>query len=129
MEVLYERRGDYLLPCITLREKPPPPELAEPLGNYARMRRAYLKEHRPIQYTRLLLTEQLFSHIRMVDDEASKRIEAIMSDILVFQPLPDKATDGLAWAAHMNTVKHTAEKMALDELVYGSYFPGAFTRA
>ena len=117
MELTYSRVGDFLLPDIILNE--PPPELIEPLGKYGRMRRAYLKEHRPIQYTRLLLTEQLFSHLRKVDDDASSRIEAIMSDILVFQPPPDKATDGLAWAAHMNEIKRMAEETVSADLIYG----------
>jgi hypothetical protein len=55
----------------------------------------------------------------MVDDEASKRIGAIMSDILVFQPPPDKATDGLAWAAHMAEIKRIAEETVSADLIYG----------
>ena len=50
MEFSYIRAGEYLLPDITLREKPPPDDITEPLGRYARMRRVYLWEHRTIQY-------------------------------------------------------------------------------
>jgi hypothetical protein len=37
------------------------------------MRRAFLKEHAPITYNRLLLTEQLFPHLREVDAIADER--------------------------------------------------------
>nr|WP_281352921.1 TnpV protein [Anaerocolumna sedimenticola] len=33
-------------------------------GCYDRMRRAFLKEHLPIEYGRVLLSEQLFPHLR-----------------------------------------------------------------
>ena len=69
----YFRCGDYLLPGITLNDPPNP----EPLGRYARMRRAYLKEHRPILYNRLLLTERLFPHLREIDKAATHRFEVI----------------------------------------------------
>jgi hypothetical protein len=107
-----------LIPNITLRERAPPDEFAEPLGRYARMRQVYLREHCPIQYSRLILTEQLFPHARKVDEEAHRRLEAIMSDILVFQPPPDKSKDSLSWAAHMTAIKELAERMVLDEIVY-----------
>ena len=70
-EIIYHRVGDYLLPNITLRHPPPP--MAEPLGRYARMHRAYLKEHRPILYTRLLLTEELYPLLWEIDETASER--------------------------------------------------------
>jgi len=118
--ISYERVGDYLLPAIVLRD--PLPDGVEanvnPLGRYARMRRTFLKEHRPIQYNTLLLKEQLFPHLREVDEAAKKRLDAIMSDILVFNPPPDKAADGLGWAAHMAEIRRTAEHMMLDEVVY-----------
>ncbi|MDR0249400.1 MAG: TnpV protein [Oscillospiraceae bacterium] len=116
MLIEYISHGDYLLPNIVLDE--PPRELAEPITRYGAMRRAYLREHHPITYNQLLLTERLFPHLREVQSDAHKRLDCIMSDILVFRPPPDKAADGLAWAAHMTDVHRTAEKMMLDEIVY-----------
>ena len=94
MELTYSRVGDYLLPDIKLSD--PPPELTEPITKYGAMRRAYLKEHRPITYSRLLLTERLFPHLREVQAAAQARLDGIMSDILIFNPAPDKNADSLA---------------------------------
>jgi hypothetical protein len=115
-QIEYMLVGDYLLPCITLNE--PPRELTEPITKYGAMRRTFLREHRTITYSRLLLTERLFPHLREVQQAAHERLDSIMSDILVFNPPPDKAADGLAWAAHMEAVHRIAEKMMLDEVVY-----------
>ena len=52
--------GDYLLPCIRLSDPPDAP----PLGRYGRMHKEYLREHRPILYSRLVLS-------------AASRLEAI----------------------------------------------------
>ena len=71
----YIRCGDYLLPNIILSE--PPPEVTEPLGRYARMRRSYLREHRTILYNQLLLSERLFPHLREVDESARNRLAEI----------------------------------------------------
>jgi hypothetical protein len=116
MEIDYIRVGDYLLPNIVLSE--PPRELTEPITKYGAMRRSFLKEHRTITYNRLLLTERLFPHLREVQQAAHERLDSIMSDILVFNPPPDKAADSIAWAAHMADIHCIAEKMMLDEIVY-----------
>ena len=112
----YERRGDYLIPCIVLNE--PPREQTEPITRYGAMRRSFLREHRSITYSRLILTERLFPHLRKVQKNANERLDCIMSDILALHPPPDKAADGIAWATFMETVKRTAEKMMLNEVVY-----------
>jgi hypothetical protein len=80
-EITYSWHGDYLLPDIRLseplREELPSDdstwEKYPPIGRFGRMRRAFLKEHRPIEYSRLLLTEQLFPHLREVDAIANQR--------------------------------------------------------
>ena len=41
----YTRNGDYLIPNLKLDKQP-----EKPLGKYGRMRRAYLKENRPLLY-------------------------------------------------------------------------------
>jgi hypothetical protein len=72
MEITYTLVGDYYLPNIALTPVPAE-DKSTPLGRYARMRRAFLKEHRPIEYSKLLLSEQLFPHLREVDAIADER--------------------------------------------------------
>ena len=74
-ELTYSRVGDYLLPNIKLDE--PPPGLAKPLGRYGMMHKAFLKEHRPILYARLLLSERLYPLCREIDQAAATRLAAI----------------------------------------------------
>ena len=74
-QIEYTRHGDYLLPNIVLNE--PPREVTEPITRYGAMRRAYLREHRPITYSRLLLTERLFPHLREVQQAAHERFDRI----------------------------------------------------
>jgi hypothetical protein len=70
--IKYELVGDYYLPLIALKPIPAE-EKTTPLGRYARMRRVFLKEHRPIEYSRLLLSEQLFPPLREIDTIADER--------------------------------------------------------
>jgi hypothetical protein len=69
MEISYSLVGDYYLPDLILSDPPDAP----PIGRYGRMRRAFLKEHLPITYSRLLLSERLFPHLRDVDTIAEER--------------------------------------------------------
>jgi len=112
----YTYHGEYLLPDIVLSD--PPRELTEPITKYGAMRRAFLKEHHTITYNKLLLTERLFPHLREVQQKAHNRLDSLMADILILRPPPDKATDSLAWAAHMGEIHRIAEKIMLDEIVY-----------
>ena len=114
MGIFYKQVGDYLLPNLVLSDPPDAP----PIGRYGRMRKEFLKTHRSITYSRLLLTERLFPHLREVDQCAHYRLDRLMSDIAALNQPPDKAADGLVWAAHMTEVRSTAEKMMLDEVVY-----------
>jgi hypothetical protein len=112
----YTQAGDYLLPDLKLNE--PPRELTEPLGRYARMRKAYLKDHRQITYSRLLLTERLFPHLREIEKAAAARLTQVMNALTEMNPLPDKATAQMEWTAAMNALKAQAEEMVLNELIY-----------
>ena len=70
-EITYTLVGDYLIPNIILQE--PQSELVKPLGRYAAMRQAFLREHRSVTYNTLLLSERLFPHLRDVDAIADER--------------------------------------------------------
>jgi len=87
MKITYHRVGDYLIPDITLREKPPTDGFGEPLGRYARMRRAYLREHRPMFYNTLLLSERLYPLLREVDETANERRKRGVSEEVILTEL------------------------------------------
>jgi hypothetical protein len=112
----YEMRGDYLLPDIQLSE--PPMEETNPLGRYARMRKAFLGDYRKITYSKLLLAEKLYPHLREVDEAATQRMEQIMASLTAKASLPDKEADPMKWTAAMNTLKAQAEEVILSELIY-----------
>jgi hypothetical protein len=82
-KIIYRVSGDYLLPNIALSDPPN----AEPLGRYGRMHRAYLKEHRPILYNQLLLSERLFPLLREIDISANERRESGCSEEVILAEL------------------------------------------
>ena len=111
-ELTYTKNGDYLIPDLTLSETP---EDARPLGKYGRLRRSYLQEHRPGLYSRLVLSEKLFPHLREIDETANRRLEQMMP-AGVTEEL--KARDQTKWVGLMNSLKAQAEEIILSELVY-----------
>jgi len=78
MIITYTRVGDYLLPNIKLRDPP------VPLGLFGKMHREFLRENRPILYSRLLLSEKLYPLCCEIDETAKNRLSLGMStsDIL-----------------------------------------------
>ena len=52
--VTYSTIGDYQLPNLTLNQP------RKPLGKYGRLRRTYLKDHRPVLYNTMLLNGSLY---------------------------------------------------------------------
>ena len=84
--------GDYFIPAIELK-----PVEDKVLNKYGRMRRAFLQEQRPMVFDDLVLTEQLFPHLYVVQEIAEKRVEVIMAGLLEKNPTPEKETDAMAW--------------------------------
>mgnify|MGYP005765450501 CR=1 FL=1 len=115
-ELTYTQNGDYLIPNLTLSE---PPEAA-PLGKYGRMRRTYLKEHRPILFQRLVLEEKLYAHLREIDETAHQRLSEMMPQMAKEAGVTEalKAADPMKWTGLMNTLKAQAEEIILNELVF-----------
>ena len=72
----YTKNGDYLIPDLKLSE-----QQSKPLGKYGRMRKAYLKEHRPILYNQLLMSEKLYPHLIEIDETAQTRLEQMMPQL------------------------------------------------
>ncbi len=111
----YTQNGDYLIPNLRLSEQP-----SKPLGKYGRMRKAYLKEHRPLIYNQLLLTEKLYPHLIEIDETAQSRLEQMMPQLAKDAGATEqlKASDPMRWVGLMNTCKAQAEEILMAELIH-----------
>ena len=111
----YTRNGDYLIPDLSLSEQP-----EKPLGKYGRMRKAYLKEHRPLIYNQLLLTEKLYPHLIEIDEKAQRRLEQMMPQLAKDEGATEqlKASDPVRWVGLMNTCKAQAEEILTEERIH-----------
>ena len=111
----YTMNGDYQIPDLKLTEQP-----EKPLGKYGRMRKAYLKEHRPLIYNQLLLTDKLYPHLIEIDETAQSRLEQMMPQLAKDAGATEqlKASDPMRWVGLMNTCKAQAEEILMAELIH-----------
>ena len=111
----YTMNGDYQIPDLKLSEQP-----EKPLGKYGRMRKAYLKEHRPILYNQLLMSEKLYPHLLEIDETAQSRLEQMMPQLAKDAGATEqlKASDPMRWVGLMNTCKAQAEEILMAELIH-----------
>ena len=111
----YIQNGDYLIPDLKLSQQP-----EKPLGKYGRMRKTYLKEHHPILYNQMLLSEKLYPHLLEIDETANRRLEQMMPQLAEAAGATEalKAADPMQWVGLMNNLRNAAEETVLAELIY-----------
>jgi len=115
MNITYSQCGDYLIPNLVLPEAE-----QQPIGKYGRMRKRYLKDHRPVLYSNLLLSGKLYEHLAEIDRACEDRLDLIIRQMKTQENVTEKlkADDQMAWVAAMNSIQNRAEEIILSELVY-----------
>lgn len=111
----YTLHGDYYFPDLDLPDSP-----RQTIGRYGRMRKAYLEEHRPGLYERLLLSGKLYDHLAETDQVCRDRMERMTNRMAEAEGINEqlKASDQLGWVSRMNNIHQRAEEIILDELVF-----------
>ena len=102
MELTYTMQGDYLIPDLTVPESPK-------LGKYGMLRRTFLRKHRDGIYTGMLLNGTLNSHLEEVDRQMAEK-QCVTERL--------KAEDQMKWVQIMNSIRHSAEEVILNDLIY-----------
>ena len=115
MEMQYIRMGDYFIPDLELPQEP------RPMGRWGRMRREYLREHKPIQYNCLLLSGELWTYLADLNEQAQDRLERMIDQMKMTDGVTEKlkAVDPMAWVGAVNNIRNRAEEIILQELIYG----------
>ena len=115
IELAYRRKGNCLVPNLDLDGK-----LESPPGKYGLMRQAYLREHRPVLWTRLCVSGELFRHLSEVESEAVERMERTLPVLAEEAGATEelKARDYAQWKSLTDACKARAEEAILRELVF-----------
>ena len=110
----YELIVDYYIPVLTL-----PSEEQRPIGKWGRMYRDYLKEHRPILYNDLLLSDQLWTYLADLNEQAQECLTLIVDQMKKDEGVTEelKAADQMAWVGTMNSICNRAEEIILREMI------------
>lgn len=115
MELTYEKNGDYLIPNLLPNAEP-----EEPLTRFGLMRKNFLKEHRGGIYQGMILKGSLKAHCLEVQRQAEERMDLLTAQMAETQGVTEalKASDQMKWVGMMNNIRHSAEEIVREELIY-----------
>ena len=111
-KIKYIQNNDYLIPNIRLKK-----ENQIELNKWGRMRKTFLKEHKPMTYNDMILNETLIPHLMEVQETAQHKMELLMEQLLQKNPAPNKKVNQMAWVQHMNSLKSEAEEIVMTEII------------
>ena len=111
----YELQGDYYIPCLVLDEAD-----TQPIGMWGRKHLQYIKEHRPVLHTTLLLSGKLNSHLAEIDKQATEMFDRLMKQLAEKEGITEylKAQDQMAWVQRMNNIRNAAEEIVNGSVIF-----------
>ena len=115
MKIEYEEINGLLYPKLAL-----PPQKEVNLTRFGRKRLQYLKQHRPIVYTNLLISGELNDHLQMVDDEANALYDKLIEEYKTKRNITEdlKEKDQMKWVQEMNNIQNCVEEIINRKIIY-----------
>ncbi len=109
----YELVGDYYYPCLEAPEAPK-------VGRFGMMYHDYLRTHKRVTYSGLMLSGKLKEHIEDIDRQAEDMYSQLVDRMKQAEGITEqlKATDQLRWVGLMNNIRNRAEEIVLNKLIY-----------
>ena len=104
----YEHQGDYYISRLVLDETD-----TSPVGMWGRKHQQYLKEHRPMLYSNLILSGRLHSHLTDIDTQARSKLHLLVTQLAEKEGINEqrKAQIQMAWVGAMNNICNRAKNI------------------
>ena len=111
--IAYKLVGDYYIPVMEL------PYEERSIGKYGRMHMEYLKEYNPLMFNDLILTDQLWTYLADLNEQAQNRLQFIIRQMQEAENVTDelKEQNQMAWVQAVNNIYNRAEEIVIHELV------------
>ena len=111
----YELQGDYYIPCLKV-----PEQKEKPIGIWGQRRLRYLKQHRKILYTNLLVSGKLNDHLAEINEQAEDMFSRIIKQMAEREGVTErlKANNQMAWVGRMNNIQNRVIEIIYNEMIY-----------
>ena len=109
----YRQVGDYLLPNIEVPESPQ-------IGIWGQRRLQYLRTHKRVLYTTMLMGDTLKDHLEEIDKSADEMFAQLTVQMKAREGVTEelKANNQMEWVQKVNNIRHRAAEVVYKELVY-----------
>ena len=108
----YERDGDYYIPCLRL------PEIN--IGIWGERYLTYIREHKKLLHTKLFLNGTLYDHLAEINQQAEDMFSELVNQMKTNEGITEqlKAQNQMEWVRRMNNIRHRANEIIYNELIY-----------
>ena len=111
----YELQGDYYLPCLKL-----PKEESRHIGIWGKRHLRYLKQHRKVLYSELLISGKLNNYLADLNEQAEELFSRLVKQLAEKEGLTEalKAENQMLWVQKMNNIHNAAMEVVSNDLIY-----------
>ena len=101
----YELQEDYYLPCLKLSK-----EESRHIGVWGQRHLRYLKQHRKVLYSELLISGKLNSYLADINEQAEEMFSRLVKQLAEKEGLTEalKAENLMLWVQKMNNIRNAA---------------------
>ena len=111
----YELQGDYYLPCLKLTK-----EESRHIGVWGQRHLRYLKQHRKVLYSELLISGKLNDYLADLNEQAEAMFSRLVKQLAEKEGLTEalKAENQMLWVQKMNNIHNAAMEVVSNDLIY-----------
>ena len=111
----YELQGDYYLPCLKL-----PKEESRHIGVWGQRHLRYLKQHRKVLYSELLISGKLNDYLADLNQQAEEMFSRLVKQLSEKEGVTEtlKVENQMPWVQKMNNLRNAAMEIVSNELIY-----------
>ena len=108
-------QGDYYLPCLKL-----PKEESRHIGVWGQRHLRYLKQHRKVLYSELLISGKLNDYLADLNEQAEAMFSRLVKQLSEKEGITEalKAENQMLWVQRMNNIRSAAMEIVSSELIY-----------
>ena len=112
----YELQGDYYIPCLVL----PDEKEERHIGIWGHRHLRYIREHKKVFYTDLLISGKLQFYLADVEEQAQELFDRLMKQRAEREGITEtlKAENQMLWVGRMNALRSAVTETVNTEVIF-----------